>query len=181
MPRGVTRRHLQCERVPVGEPALDVGAGCGYISDKNHASGYGLRALRLDRRLQDLNASALPEVNLTSWCGAGGCQGLAAAGPRDILYVASGDQSFDTGYVDEADTLKNELAEVVNLTYCDRGFVHVDWYDPKRAFVATFDGRYNDPDQALYLHLIYDGSVVDSLRLLNRYDEYDGLRGMAAG
>jgi hypothetical protein len=46
-------------------------------------------------------------------------------------------------------------------------------------FVATFDGWYNDPQQGLYLQLIYDGTVVDTLRLLENYDLYNGLRGMA--
>lgn len=150
-----------------------------YISDKNHASDYGLRALRLGHPLQDLNAAPLPDIDLQFRCGAGGCQGIAMAGPRDVLYVASGDQTFDNGYVDEVDTTDNQLAQALDLTYGDLGFFAVDPDDARRIFVPTFDGWYNDPHQGLYLHLLYDSAVVDTLRLMDGYDEYEGLRGMA--
>ncbi|MBC8248563.1 MAG: hypothetical protein H8E90_02695 [Anaerolineales bacterium] len=150
-----------------------------YISDKNHQDDYGLRALQLNHPLQDLNVVPLPDVDLQQGnCGIGGCQGIAMAGSRDILYVASGNQSFESGYVNEVDTTDNQVAQVVNLTYGDLYEVQVDWYDPKRAFVATFDHYYNDPHQGLYLHLIYDGTVVDTLRVMDNYEE-DDLRGMA--
>jgi len=55
----------------------------------------------------------------------------------------------------------------------------VDWYDPSRMFVCTFDGFFNDPNQGLYLHLLVDGAVTDTLELLDAYDEYSGLRGMS--
>jgi len=143
-----------------------------YISDKNHSAGYGLLALQLDHPLLDLNAVPLPEVDLQgAKCGIGGCQGVAMAGSRDILYVATGNQSFETGYVDEVNTTNNQLAQVVNLTYGDLYDVHVDWYDPRRVFVVTIDHYGNhDPDDGLYLHLIYDGVVVDTLRLMIGYE-----------
>jgi hypothetical protein len=151
-----------------------------YVSDKNHADSYGLRALRLDHPLQDLNVFPLPDVDLQHQCGLGGCQGITMAGGRDVLYVASGDQGYERGYVDEVHTTTNGIAQVVELLYGDEDIVHVDWYDAKRVFVATFDhwGNY-DPDQTLYLHLIYDGTVVDTLELMDGYDQYNGLRGMA--
>jgi hypothetical protein len=64
------------------------------------------------------------------------------------------------------------VAQVIELTYGDLYDVHVDWYDPKRVFVATIDhyGNY-DPDDGLYLHLIYDGVVVDTLRLMTGYED----------
>ncbi len=144
-----------------------------YISDKNHESDYGLRVLQLNHPGEDLGVVALSDVNLDeAKCGIGGCQGIALAGPRDILYAATGNQSFETGYVAEVNTTDNQLAQVIELTYGDLYDVHVDWYDPKRVFVATIDhyGNY-DPDDGLYLHLIYDGVVVDTLRLMTGYED----------
>jgi hypothetical protein len=151
-----------------------------YISDKNHESDYGLRVLQLNHPGEDLDVVALSDVNLDeAKCGIGGCQGIAMAGSRDILYAATGNQSFETGYIAEVNTTANQLARVRELTYGDLYDVYVDWYDPQRVFVATIDhyGSY-DPDDGLYLHLIYDGVVVDTLQLMTNYDEYDGLRGM---
>ena len=123
---------------------------------------------------------ALPDVDLHDvWPFVNFSHGIATAGSRDTLYVACGCQSFDDGYLGEVDTTDNQWTRNLDLLYGDVGFAHVDWYDPKRVFVGTFDGFYNDPDQALYLHLIYDGVVVDTLRLVGDYDEYEGLRGMA--
>ena len=154
-----------------------------YIADRNRewVDGYGyIYAVQLSHPLRDLNASPLPDVDLNdTWPFMNGLQGIAMAGTRDVLYVASGLQSFDDGYVAEVNTTQNQLAQVVTLTYADEGFVHVDWYDSRRVFVVTFDGFYNDPHQGLYLHLIYEGAVVDTLRLLDNYDSYGEARGMA--
>ncbi|MBN1247524.1 MAG: PKD domain-containing protein, partial [Anaerolineae bacterium] len=46
-------------------------------------------------------------------------------------------------------------------------------------FVGTFDGWYNDPNQALYLTMLYDDVAVDTLKLVDTYDETNGLRAMA--
>ena len=156
-----------------------------YIADKNRWQGGAvvngrIRTIRLSHPLQDLNAVPLSDVDLSgTWPFNGGVQGISAAGPRDILYVASMQQSFDDGYIAEVSTTSGQPKKVITLQYADEGFVHVDWHDPRRAFVVTFDGWYNDPQQALYLHLVYDGTVVDTLRLIDNYDEYNGLRGMA--
>jgi hypothetical protein len=155
-----------------------------YIADPNRQEQglplYGhLRALQLNHPGLDLGATPLPDLDLSgTWPFGNGNHGLALAGPRDILYVASGQQSFDDGYVAEVNTVNGQVKEVIELTYADEGFVHVDWRDPRRAFVATFDGWYNDEYQALWLHLLYDGTVVHTLRLLDNYDIYNGLRDM---
>ena len=155
-----------------------------YISDPNREEqglpldGY-IRSLQLNHPLQNLDAVVLPDLDLSStWPFGGGIEGLAIATGRDVLYVASGQQSFDTGYVGEVNTVTSQVKQVIELTYADQGFVHVDRQDPLRVFVGAFDGWYNDPDQALYLHMFYDGSVIDTLRLVNDYDEYNGLRDM---
>jgi hypothetical protein len=151
-----------------------------YISDKNHSEPGHIRVLSLNHPLEDLVADPLPQIDLTSNCGIGGCQGIAVAAARDVLYVASGDQYFDTGYIDQVDTTNSQLVQLVSLTYGDLYSVHVDWYDSRRAFVASFDHYGNDPSQGLYVHLIYDGTVIDTLRLVEDYGEYEApLRGMA--
>jgi hypothetical protein len=76
------------------------------------------------------------------------------------------------------DTTDNQVERVVDLLYGDTGIVHVDWYDPRRVFIATYDGfGTTDPDMALYLNLVYDNVVVDRLRLVDGYGTHD-LRGM---
>lgn len=150
-----------------------------YISDKNHAQGWGLRALSISHPSQDLNPVSLPDIDLGNNCGIGGCQGIAVADTFDRLYAASGDQAFDDGYIDWVDTTQNQFAQRINLPYGDMYDVLVDRYDPRRVFVATFDHYYNDPDQALYLNLIYDGVLVDTLPLATGFDDHDGPRGMA--
>jgi hypothetical protein len=158
-----------------------------YIADQNHrvTDPYGfpregyLRAISLGHPGAPLNPVALPDVDMTGhWPFDNGFKGIDLAGPRDILYVASGQQSFNNGYVAEVDTAHGQVHQVITLQYGDEGFVHVDWADPRRAFVVTFDGFYNDPSQGLYLHLLYDGQVVDTLRLMEDYDEVDDLAGM---
>lgn len=155
-----------------------------YIADPNYREQgvrvYGhLRTLQLNHPDLELGAIALPDVDLSTTSPfRGGIQGLAMATGRDVLYVASGQQSFDTGYIGEVNTVSGQSKQVIELTYGDQGFVHVDPQDPLRTFVGTFDGWYNDPDQALYLHLLYDGTVIDSLKLVDSYDEYNGLRDM---
>ncbi len=150
-----------------------------YIADPNHEDGH-IRALRLNHPAQDLDAVPLPDLNLSgTWPFGNGNEGLAMATGRDILYVASGQQSFNSGYVGEVNTVNGQVKQVIELTYADEGFVHVDRQDSRRVFVGTFDGWYNDPDQALYLHLLYDGTVIDTLSLVKPYDEYNGLRDMA--
>ncbi len=187
-------------RAPVTEPSWETNAGNSlaletrheslasddlstsdrlYISDKNHALGWGLRAISISHPLQDLSAASLPDVDLQDNCGIGGCQGIVVAEDIDRLYVASGDQSFADGYIDRVDTTQDQVEQVIDLPYGDMYQVFVDSYDSKRVFVATFDHYYNDPDQALYLNLIYDGALVDTLPLVAAFDEHDGPRGMA--
>jgi hypothetical protein len=96
-----------------------------------------------------------------------------------MLYVASGQQSFNDGYVGAVDTTDAQVEQVITLKYGDESLVMVDWWDPRRVFVVTFDGFYNDPSPNLYLHYLYDGQVIESLILMDDYDEYNGLRGMA--
>jgi hypothetical protein len=142
-----------------------------YVADMNDTLGH-VRALSLNQAPNPLQVTALPDVDLTGhWPFSNGHQGVATAGDRDLLYVASGLQSFETGYVAEVDTRTNQVNKVIELTYGDDGFVHSDWYDPRRVFVITSDGfSYDAPDYGYYLHLIYDGAVVDTLRLADKFE-----------
>jgi hypothetical protein len=158
------------------------GSDLLYIGDDNGIYGH-IRTLRISHPGLELSVAPLPDIDLTGVfpCSVG-VRGLSVAGPRDILYMPSGCQSFEQGYVGEFDTITN-AADVVPLTYRDQNFVHVDWYDPKRVFVATSDGFCRgdspyDPSCGLYLHLIYDGVLVDSLLLMTNY-QLGGLKDMA--
>lgn len=153
-----------------------------YIADANHPyeNGYGyVRVTQVNQSVGGLGAVTLPKVDLNgTWPFPNGLEGLDISGARDRLYIASGMQSFDTGYAGVVDTTHHESLEVIELTYGDKGKVLVDDSDPKRVFLTTFDGFYNDPEQGLYLHLIYDDQVVDTLQLTQGFDEYAGPRGM---
>jgi hypothetical protein len=158
-----------------------------YIADKNRPynptvdPGYGfIRPVQISHYPATLDTALQPEVDLNSnWPFSNGLEGIDLAGPRDRLYVASAIQSFDDGYVGVVNTTNDQVNHVITTSYADPGFVHVDWYDSRRVFVTAFDGFYNDPDQGLYLTLIYDDMVVDSIQLMPGYDEYNGVRGMA--
>lgn len=153
-----------------------------YVADPNYEDqglpAYGhVRKIQINHPAQNLDPVPLPDLDLSgTWPFGTGNQGLAMATGSDLLYVASGQQSFNTGYVGQVNTLNDQVKQVIELTYGDLGFVDVDPQDPRRVFATTFDGWYNDPDQALYLHLLYDGHVVDTLKLIDDYDEYDGLQ-----
>jgi hypothetical protein len=144
-----------------------------YISDRNHpyVGGYGyLRVIQLNHPMADLNAVLLPEVNLNStWPFPNGLQGLDIAGQRDLVYIASGLQSFDNGYLGRLSTTNHASLQAGTILYGDMGKVLVDWYDTRRVFIASFDGFYNDPNQGLYLHLVYDATVIDTLLLKEDY------------
>ena len=142
-----------------------------YVADLNHTKGH-IRRLSINQAPAPLQVSALSDVDLTGHFPFGnGNQGLAIAGAQDRLYIASELQSFEHGFVAQVDTDTNQVHQVIRTTYADTGFVHVDWYDAKRAFVITSDGfSFDAPDYGYYLHLIYDGTVVDSLRLAEKFD-----------
>lgn len=148
--------------------------------DENGADDGYISAVRITHPLEELQLTALSDVDLTgNWPFSSlGLKGIMMAGQRDILYVSSAQQSFDDGYVGEVNTTNNQVAQVVTLSYSDQGNVHVDWYDPKMVFVPTFDGFYNDPDQGLYLNLLYNGVEIDRLLLEKNHDEYERVSGM---
>jgi hypothetical protein len=145
-----------------------------YIADPNYVdtgSGRGyIRVVRINHPLQTLNAAMLPEVNLTGILHFYmGKQGLDIAGPRDRLYVASAMSSFNTGRIAKVNTTNHASISSIDLTYEDAGEPLVDWYDTRRVFIATSD-YYTNPTPGLYLHLVYDGTVVDSLLVKSNYD-----------
>jgi len=149
--------------------------------DENGADDGYITAVRITHPLEDIHLTALPDVDLTgSWpFGSYGLKGIMMAGQEDLLYVSSAQQSFDDGYVGVVNTTNNQVAQVVTMSYSDQGRVYVNWYDPKMVFVPTFDGFYNDPDQGLYLNLLYNGVEKDRLLLEKNHDEYESVGGMA--
>lgn len=162
-----------------------VGIDHLYISDPNYidtGSGRGfIRVVQMGNPLLDLNASLLPEINLSGITPPFfymGTAGIAVSGPRDRLYVASASGSFNTGRVEQVRTTNHTSLTGINLNYGTTGEGLVDWYDPQRLFVATYDDL--NAHEGLWLHLIYDASVVDTLQVLATYDETNSpLREMA--
>lgn len=147
-----------------------------YIADLNNdatpGQGY-IRAYRLNHAGFNLSATPLPMINLNgTWPFFNGLDGLSLAGPRDRLYIASGSASFSTGYLGRLDTTNHSSIQVINLLYGDLGWVLADWYDTNRVFILTYDDVGNDPDHGLYLHLVYDSTVVDTLQLKKNYDPH---------
>ena len=141
-----------------------------YISDKNEPTTYGwaLHALQLNHPhpTDPLVVTPLSDVTVNSPpCGIGGCQGIDIAGARDRLYVTTGNQSFQNGYMVEVNTRNNQVAQTITMNYGDLYSVHADWYDPKRVFAAIYDHWTYDPSHGLYLRLFYDGAVADTLLL----------------
>jgi hypothetical protein len=152
-----------------------------YIADLNDGADDGyITVVRLTHPLQDLQLTALPKVDLSeTWPFTSyGLKGIMMAEQRDVLYVSSAQQSFNEGYIGTVNTTNNQVAHVVSLTYSDQGNLLVNWADPQMVFVPTFDGFYNDPDQGLYLTLVYNDQEVDRLLLEKDHDEYERVRGM---
>jgi len=139
-----------------------------YVSDKDYLPGV-IRRIRIAHPLQDLNAVALPDLDLSgTWPFYNGREGLGMAGPRDTLYVSSNVSSNWIGYIGEVDTANNQVKQVIELddVEWDEGFVCVDWSDTKKVFVLAESG-YN-----LFLFFIYDGTVVDKIFLTDEESFY---------
>jgi hypothetical protein len=153
-----------------------VGVDRLYIADPNHASGTSgrgyIRVVQMGNPLLDLNATLLPEIDLgmTPPYFFQGPQGIAVAGARDRLYVASSSLSFNKGRAVQVNTANGSIAHNIDFDYEDTGKVLVDWYDPQRVFLATTD-EVSNPTPKLYLMLIYDYSVIDTLVVVSSYDK----------
>ena len=151
-----------------------------YISDPNFVeepgdNGY-IQVFHLNQPPQDLDATKMISsvINLNgTWPFVNGLAGLDIAGPRDLLYIASGlqgsAQNPDNGYLGRLRTTNHSNFSAITLQYSDQNRVLVDWSDSNKVFVLTFDEWYNDPNQGLYLKMIYDNTVVGNLQLLKNY------------
>lgn len=151
-----------------------------YIADANGPVGQ-VTVMKVNQPQSPLSPVMQDPVDLTSnhLFSTDVPHGLDVAGPFDRLWAAPGTQSFNNGALGEVNTITNTFLGTTPLLYGDQYWLLVDWYDPSRMFVCTFDGFFNDPNQGLYLHLLVDGAVADTLELLDAYDEYSGLRGMS--
>jgi len=158
--------------------SLARASGYLYLGDRPGATGHPGKQSVVDVFHQGVPpATFAPAAGkdidlLDVWPFGNGYQSLV--GSQSRLYVASGAASFATGYVAEIDAASGSVRRVIQLLYQDQAAVVVDWYDPRRLFVLTADDGWNDSTLPLYLHLIYDGHVVASLRLLEGYDSSDG-------
>ncbi len=150
-----------------------------YIADANGPVGQ-IMVMKTEQPQVPLAPVMEDPVDLTSdfLFSTGVPQGLDVAGPFDRLWMAPGTQGAVNGALGEVNTITNDFVGSVPLVYGDQYWLLADWFDPSRVFVCTFDGWYNDPSQGLYLHLLVNGAVVDTLKLLNNYEDYE-LRGMS--
>ncbi len=156
-----------------------LGQDLVYIADANGPPGQ-VTVIGVQQSPSPLAAALETPIDLTShYLFANTLQGLAVSGPSDRLWVAPGSQGSVNGALGEVNTVTAGFVGTATLNLGDQYHILVDWNDPSRLFVCTFDGWYNDPDQALYLNLVVDGSVVETLQLVTDYDEYNGLKGMA--
>jgi|GEM_PF-5187487 len=96
--------------------------------------------------------------------------GISTAPEEEVLYLPAACQSFADGGVAQLDITESRNHRVIPLPYYDQGLI-VDWYDQKRAFIATTDfyGNY-DPYRHLYLHLLYDGQLIATLPVMIDYE-----------
>ena len=126
---------------------------------------------------RSLAAQDLPDVDRATAHDvlANGIEGLTLAAQADRLYVATGLQSFQDGYLGTVDTATQQPGVVV-IPGADRGDVLVDPTDPRRVFVVAADSFATSP--ALRVHELVDGVVVDTLEVLASYSG-DRVAGLA--
>ncbi|MBN1948063.1 MAG: hypothetical protein JW797_20510 [Bradymonadales bacterium] len=138
-----------------------------YLTDHNY-SGTEVRVLRITQS-GSFGVEFLPDVDISLAHDilVNGIEGLTMAGPADLLYVASGLQSFEDGYIAKVDTV-SQTPEAIVLPFSDRGDLLIDPSDSSRAFVAAADGFVDNP--ALFVHELVDGSVAESFQVLETYD-----------
>ena len=146
-----------------------------YVTDHNY-SGTRIRVLEIAQS-GPLAAQDLPDVDLATAHDvlANGIEGLTLAAQADRLYVATGLQSFQDGYLGTVDTATQQPGVVV-IPGADRGDVLVDPTDPRRVFVVAADSF--APSPALRVHELLDGVVVDTLEVLASYSG-DRVAGLA--
>ena len=152
--------------------ALDYHQGTLYLADNNsypqHVRAFAFNGMTASEQSQiAVGQEALCWVFL---------QGLTVAQGRDVLYVPSGCQSFETGSTVLVDTADDQVLKRITYRYGDQDIVAVDSHDPRRVFITTSDynGNY-DGEQWLTLHMLYDDVVVASLPLIQGFGNQKNL------
>jgi len=97
------------------------------------------------------------------------------AASSDLLYVSTGLQSFEDGFLGTIDT-SSRTPGVLMLTHSDHRSVLVDPANSNRVFVATAD-RFAD-DGPLQVYLFDQGRLIGSAQVLESFSDTI-VRGMA--
>ena len=116
-----------------------------YLADHNYAQSR-LRVLELGHPGAALSPAFGADVDMSDghMMLANGVEGLAMGGAADVLYVATGLQSFEEGIMGSVDTTANTPSGVL-LPFRDHSQVWVDPLDPRRFFAVTSDAFVETP------------------------------------
>ena len=100
---------------------------------------------------------------------ANGVESLESATRLDQLWVASGMQSFDKGFVTRIDML-HRTGQVIDPVYGDQNILLRDAADPEHWFIPVANGFI--APSSLMIREIKQGKVVNSITALNDYDAF---------
>jgi len=99
-----------------------------------------------------------------------GVESLHGAPSTDRIWVATGLQAFDEGYVPVFDTL-HLTTEVIDPVYSDENIILVDPVDTNHVIIPVADAFAN-PTATLILRELQNGVVVNSVAALTGFDKY---------
>ncbi len=100
-----------------------------------------------------------------------GVEGLHGAPSTDRIWIATGLQEFEAGFVPVLDTL-NLSTQVIDPVYSDENIILVDPLDHSRVIIPIADAFDYDPTGTLFLRELKNGVVVNSVAALTDFDKY---------
>lgn len=152
-----------------GEPSLATRDEV-YILDPIYSQAH-LRRISIAPPGENLFwAQEETEIDLTHYNGIFiyGVDSLHMAARRDRLWIASGLQSFDDGFVPVIDTL-HLAGHVFNPIYGDQNLLIEDPTNPDHRFIPVADSFASSP--SLILREVKNGSTVKSITVLTDYTD----------
>lgn len=131
-----------------------------------------LRRIKLSHPGVTFSATPQTEIDLeiADWFLANGVESLHAAPSTDRIWIATGLQSFDEGYVPVLDTL-HLTTQVIDPIYSDEDLLMVDPGNHRRVFIPVADAFAGATTDLIVRELV-DGVVVNSVLSLTGYDKY---------
>jgi len=98
-----------------------------------------------------------------------GVESLHSSARLDQLWIASGVQAFDEGFVTKIDTL-HLAGQVLDPVYADQNMLLDDPTDPDHWFIPVSDGFTNP--SPLILREVKNGNIIKSITALTDYADY---------